>query len=94
MVNSKYCKNLGFLVFCLGFMFMMCGAATAASTTTTHTNISQASPNHTSNQLTATSQIQKSNLKLPDPQIYRNGVAVARGGHPVGYSYSNSSGHS
>ena len=88
MVKSKYSKYLGFLVFCLGFMFMMCGAATAAaSTTTTLNNISQTSQNHASNQLTAASQTQKFNLKSPDPQIYRNGVAVARGGHNAGYNF-------
>ena len=88
MIKSKYSKKIGFIVFCLGFMFMMCGAATAASTSTTHNNISQTSPIHTSNQLTSTSQTLKSNVKSQDPQIYRNGVAVARGGHPAGYSYS------
>ena len=40
--------------------------------------------NNTSNSLNT-----KKNQKRPDPQIYRNGAPVARGGNPVGFVYPN-----
>ncbi len=62
MITSKYSKRLGFLVFCLAFTLTMCGAAAAAPTNSTHTNLST-SVNHTTTSLnTTTSSI---NLTYP-----------------------------
>jgi len=62
----------------------MCGAAVAAPTNTTHVNLNQSSANQNTVQLNTTSNYinssksQKSTgtIKLPDPQIYRNGKSV------------------
>jgi len=95
MISSEYCKGLGILIFCLTFMMTVSGAA-AASTNTTHIITNQSS-NHTTTGLnTLTSHIKINTSKptnstfktaINDPQIYKNGVAVARGGHPAGYVF-------
>ncbi len=90
MINSNYSKRLGFLVFCLAFILTMCGAAAAAvPTNTTHSNISTSANQATTSINTTTSKT--TNLEVQttagDPQIYRNGVPVARGGHPAGYVF-------
>jgi predicted outer membrane repeat protein len=64
MITSNYSKRLGFLIFGLAFTLVMCGAASAAPTNSTHVNLNQ-SVNHTTNQLNTTT-----NTKLPDPQVY------------------------
>lgn len=64
MITSNYSKRLGFLIFGLAFTLVMCGAAFAAPTNSTHVNLNQ-SVNHTTNQLNTTT-----NTKLPDPQVY------------------------
>ena len=56
------------------------------------TDQNQSKTNATKNQSTTksnttTSKTTKSSNTLPDPQIYNNGVPVARGVHPAGYVY-------
>lgn len=90
MINSKFIKRLVFMVFCLAFTLTICGAASAAPANTTHTNISTSVNQATTVVNTTTNNIKASqpkNAKGADPQIYRNGVAVARGGHPAGYKF-------
>ncbi len=84
MITSGYSKRLGFLIFCLAFTLTMCGAAVAAPTNTVHVNLNQSSANQNTVQLNTTSNYinssksQKSTgtIKLPDPQVYRNGKSV------------------
>ncbi len=91
MIKFKYSKRLGLLVFCLAFTLTMCGAAAAAvPTNTTHNNISNNVNQATASLNTTTNSINRSQPKndtVADPQIYRNGVAVARGGHAAGYVF-------
>jgi len=90
MINSKFIKRLVFMVFCLAFTLTICVAASAAPANTTHTNISTSVNQATTVVNTTTNNIKASqpkNAKGADPQIYRNGVAVARGGHPAGYKF-------
>ncbi|MGA2677440.1 MAG: right-handed parallel beta-helix repeat-containing protein [Methanobacterium sp.] len=90
MILSKYLNNLTFLVFCLTFTLTMCGTVAAAPTNITHDNLSISE-----NQSTYYNSTLKSNninesagkTSLPDPQIYKNGTPVARGGHTVGYNF-------
>ncbi len=110
MTTYKNEKQLGFLIFCLVFTITICGAASATSTNSTHTNlqstsVNQVNLNSTPNQTTTqtTTSINASNstkstvtttqntnntkasqppkstgtTKLPDPQVWHNGVYVA-----------------
>ena len=92
MINSKYIKALGFLLCCIAFIFMVSEASAA---TPAKTSIMNQSANHTTTtQLnTVTSEINASkpsnstHKTINDPQIYKNGLAVSRGGHPAGYVF-------
>ncbi len=97
MITSKYVKGLGSIIFCLVFVVMVSGFAAAASPDNTTNIIMNQSSNHTTIELnTITSNVNnnkskstKSTYKTPtnDPQIYKNGVGVSRGGHPAGYVF-------
>ncbi|WP_225369754.1 hypothetical protein [Methanobrevibacter arboriphilus] len=54
-----------------------------SQTTAKNTSKTSNNSNETSNSLNS-----KSNQTLKDPQIYKDGVPVARGGNPPGYIYS------
>jgi hypothetical protein len=96
MISYRYVRGLGFLIFCLAFTMMVSGAAAVTPTNTTHITMNQ-SANHTTTKLnTITSEIKintakptssKYNSTINGPQIYKNGIAVARGGHPAGYVF-------
>jgi predicted outer membrane repeat protein len=97
MITSKYYTGLVVIIFCFAFFIMVSGSAAAtANVNTTHMVINQSS-NHTTTELnTIKSNIKINNSKslnlthktaINDPQIYKNGVAVARGGHPAGYIF-------
>ena len=52
------------------------------------TNVQAKSKTNTSKTNKASNSLStKKNNKIPDPQIYRNGAPVARGGNPVGFVY-------
>ncbi len=92
MITSKYVKLLGFLLCCMAFIFTVSEASAA---TPANTTIMNQGVNHTTttklNTLTSginTSKPTNSTHKIiNDPQIYKNGVAVSRGGHPAGYVF-------
>ncbi len=90
MILSKYLSTLTFLIFCLTFTLMMCGTVVAAPTSTTHDNLSISTNQSTCNNSTLKiNNVKESTSKtsLPDPQIYKNGTPVARGGHTAGYNF-------
>ena len=91
MITYRNGKKFGFLIFCLAFALTLCGAAAAAPTNNTHTNIST-SLNQTTNLVTNTittnnNKLSKTTATLNDPQIYKNGKPVSVPGFKAGHVF-------